>query len=298
LYSTYNKKVSGGVIMNETIRLNTGISIPRIGFGTWEITPDSAAKAAVASALEAGYRLIDTAQMYGNERGVGEAIRESGIPREEIFVTTKLWNADQGHQSALEAFDASLERLGLDYVDLYLIHWPADFRSGDAETNRQRRRQTWKAFEELAKKKRVHNIGVSNFVVHHLEELLQHANVMPAVNQVELHPFIFEEQRPIVEFCQQHDILVEAYSPLSHGGRVNDPVVQAIAEEQDKTSAQVLLRWSIQHGAVPLPRSMNPDHIVENFQVFGFELSADDMHKLNKLTDKASRVAPDPHKMK
>lgn len=284
--------------MVEAARLNTGLQIPRIGFGTWEVTPDNAAKAAVAAALEAGYRLIDTAKIYGNERGVGEAIRESDIPREEIFVTTKLWNSDQGYESALNAFDATLERLGLDYVDLYLIHWPAGHHSGDAETNRTRRQQTWKAFEELAASKRARNIGVSNFVVHHLEELLQHANIVPAVNQIELHPFIFEEQRPIVEFCQQNDIVVEAYSPLSRGGRVNDPAVKAIADTHGKTGAQVMLRWAIQHGTVPLPRSVNPDHITENLQVFDFELTTEDMRELNKLTDKAARVAPDPHKMK
>lgn len=284
--------------MSKTVRLNTGLQMPHIGFGTWEITPDNVAKAAVAAALNAGYRLIDTAQMYRNERGVGEAIRESGIPREEVFVTTKLWTTDQGHESALAACEASLERLGLDYVDLYLIHWPAAFQGGDAESNRQRRRQTWRAFEELVESKRVRNIGVSNFVVHHLQELLEHANVLPAVNQIELHPFIFEEQRPVVEFCQQNDILVEAYSPLSRGGRVNDPAVQTIADTHGKTAPQVLLRWAIQHGTVPLPRSVNPDHIAENLQVFDFELTPEDMRKLNKLTDKSARVAPDPHKMK
>jgi len=284
--------------MTETVQLNTGLQIPRIGFGTWQVTPDSAAKAAVAAALEAGYRLVDTALMYNNERGVGEAIRESSLEREDIFLTTKLWNDHQGYQSAFDGFAMSLQRLGLDYVDLYLIHWPADFRSDDLETNRKRRKDSWRALEELHKNGTAKSIGVSNFTVRHLEELLQYANIVPAVNQIELHPFIFEEQRPIVEFCQQNDITVEAYSPLSRGGRVNDPAVQAIAEAHGKTGAQVMLRWAIQHGTVPLPRSTNPDHIAENLQVFDFELTPDDMRELNKLTDKSARVAPDPHKMK
>lgn len=274
--------------MAEMLQLNTGKSIPRIGFGTWQILPNGVAKQAVAVALKAGYRLIDTAKLYGNETGVGEAIRESGIPREEIFVTTKLWNDDQGHDSTLEAFDASLNRLGLDYIDLYLIHWPAT----------PERHDSWEALTELYKGGRARNVGVSNYTIHHLQELLENTtDVLPAVNQIEFHPFVYEEQRPIVEFCQQHDIIVEAYSPLAHGGRVNDPSVQAIAGRLGKTNAQVLLRWAIQHDTVPLPRSTNPEHIAENLQVFDFELTLEDMHALNSLTD-GTRVAPNPHKMR
>lgn len=285
--------------MTGTYRLNTDDRIPKIGFGTWEVTPDSAAQAAVSEALKAGYRLIDTALMYNNERGVGQAIRESSLNRDGLFVTTKLWSDHLGYQSALDGFETSLTRLGLDYVDLYLIHWPASFQhQDDKENNQKLRRDSWKAMEEIAKSGRARNIGVSNFVVHHLEELLQHANVLPAVNQIEFHPFIFEEQRPIVEFCQKYEIRVEAYSPLSRGGRVKDPVVQKIAQTHGKTSAQVLIRWALQHDTVPLPRSTNPDHIAENLEVFDFELTPDDMHILNRLTDSAARVAPDPHKMK
>lgn len=274
--------------MAEVLKLNTGGGIPRIGFGTYQIASDTAAKEAVAAALAAGYRLIDTARLYGNEVGVGEAIRESGIPREEIFVTTKLWNDDQGHKSTLEAFGASIKRLGLDYVDLYLIHWPAT----------PRRQHSWNALVELYKSGWARNVGVSNYTIRHLQELLENTtDVVPAVNQIEFHPFVFEEQRPIVEFCQQHGIIVEAYSPLARGGRVNDPAVTSIAKRLGKTNAQILLRWCIQHDTVPLPRSTNPEHMAENLQVFDFDLTLDDMHALNNLTD-GTRVAPDPHKMK
>lgn len=273
--------------MAESLELNTGKSIPRIGFGTWQISPDSAAKQAVAAALAAGYRLIDTAKLYGNETGVGEAIRESGIPREEIFVTTKLWNDDQGYESTLEAFEASLRRLGLDYVDLYLIHWPAT----------PERQDSWKALTELHKSGRARNVGVSNYTIRHLQELLANTtDAVPAVNQIEFHPFVYEEQRSIVEFCRQHGIVVEAYSPLARGGRVDDPAVQTIADAHGKTNAQILLRWAIQHDTVPLPRSTNSDHIIENLNVFDFELSPEDMHVLNNLTD-GTRVAPNPHKL-
>lgn len=284
--------------MDETLQLNSGKHIPRIGFGTWQVTPDSTARAAVAAALKTGYRLIDTAQMYNNEQGVGEAIRESGIKRDELFVTTKLWTDHLGHQSALDAFDASLGRLGLDYVDLYLVHWPAAFGSSDQVANKQLRQDTWRAFEEIYKSGRARSIGVSNFVVHHLEELLGYANVLPAVNQIELHPFIYEEQRPIVEFCQRQEIVIEAYSPLSRGGHVNDPVVVKIAEAHHKTGAQVLVRWALQHDTVPLPRSTNPQHMLENAEVFDFKLSSEEMHALNGLTDSSARVAPDPYKLK
>jgi 2,5-diketo-D-gluconate reductase A len=283
--------------MAETFRLNTGSQIPKIGFGTWEVAPEDVTDA-VSSALKAGYRLIDTAQMYNNEEGVGKSIRESGIERNDIFLTTKLHPNSYGHQSALEAFEASLSRLGLEYVDLYLMHWPAPFGSSDAGTNSRLRKETWHAFEEIHKSGRAKSIGVSNFVVHHLEELMQYANVLPAVDQIELHPFVYEEQRPIVEACQKYEIVVEAYSPLSRGGRINDPVVGKIAEAHNVTNAQVLIRWAIQHDTVPLPRSTNPEHITENFKVFDFELTADDMHTLNGLTDGSARVAPDPHHMK
>lgn len=285
--------------MAESFRLNTGSQIPKIGFGTYQVTPSSAAQAAVSSALDAGYRLIDTALMYNNEQGVGQAIRESGIDRNELFVTTKLWSDLLGYQSALDGFETSLTRLGLEYVDLYLIHWPASMLHQDDKENNQRlRRDTWRAMEEIAKSGRAKNIGVSNYVVHHLEELLKYANVLPAVNQIEFHPFVYEAQRPIVEMCQKYEIRVEAYSPLSRGGWANDHTVQEIAQAYDKTGAQVLIRWAMQHDTVSLPRSTNPRHIVENLDVFDFTLTPEDMHALNGLTNSSGRVAPDPHKMK
>ncbi len=285
--------------MVETFRLNTGGHIPKIGFGTWEITPDDAAQGAVAAALNAGYRLVDTALMYNNEKGVGQAIRDSSIKRDELFITTKLWSDHLGYQSTLDAFETSLTQLGLEYVDLYLIHWPASFlHQGDKENNQRLRKDTWRAMEEVSKSGRARNIGVSNFVVYHLEELMKYANILPAVDQIEFHPFIYEEQRPIVEMCQKYGILVEAYSPLSRGGRINDPVIQKIAQAHNKTSAQVLVRWALQHDTLPLPRSTNPDHIAENLDIFDFELTPEDMHTLNGLTDSSARVAPDPHKMK
>jgi diketogulonate reductase-like aldo/keto reductase len=283
--------------MAESMRLNTGSHIPKIGFGTWEVAPRDVTNA-VSTALKVGYRLIDTAQMYNNEEGVGTAIRESGIDRSDIFLTTKLHPNSYGHRNALEAFEASLSRLGLEYVDLYLMHWPAPFGSNDAAVNSRLRKETWHAFEEIHKSGRAKNIGVSNFVVHHLEELMQYANVLPAVDQIELHPFVYEEQRPIVESCQKYEIIIEAYSPLSRGGHINDPVVGKIAEAHGKTNAQVLIRWGLQHDAVPLPRSINLDHITENFDVFDFELTAAEMRTLNGLTDSSARVAPDPHHMK
>jgi methylglyoxal/glyoxal reductase len=269
------------------LRLNTGGTMPNIGFGTWGITPGADTKEMVKAALLAGYRLIDTARAYGNEADVGEAIRESGIPREEIFVTTKLWNSDQGYESALRAFGGSLERLGLEYIDLYLIHWPAT----------PRRQSSWHALRELYKSKRARSVGVSNYTVRHMRELLEDTDVVPAVNQIEIHPFVYDEQRPIVEFCQQHDIVVEAYSPLARGSRVRNPQIRAIAERLGKTPAQVLLRWCIQHDTVPLPRSNSTGHITENFAVFDFELSSEDMHTLDGMND-GGRVAPDPHKMR
>lgn len=284
--------------MAEMHRLNTGNFIPRIGFGTWEIIPNNVAQTVVNLALRAGYRLVDTAQMYDNEQGVGQAVREVGVDRGDIFVTTKLSPTSFGHQRALKAFDTSLSKLGLEYVDLYLMHWPAPFGSQDLGVNRKLRHDTWLALESIHKSGRARNIGVSNFVVRHLEELMHYARVLPAVNQVELHPFIFEEQRPIVEFCQKYEIVIEAYSPLSRGGSLSNSVVRKIAVAHGKTNAQVLIRWAIQHDTVPLPKSANPQHITENFNVFDFELTLDEMRSINGLTGGAVRVAPDPHNMK
>lgn len=269
--------------MSDQHILNNDIPIPGIGFGTWQIRFNGHAKKAVEVALGAGYRLIDTARIYGNEKGVGRAIRESGIAREEIFVTTKLWNFDQGYDKTIRAFESSLNNLGLEYIDLYLIHWPVP----------DKRLESWRAMEGIYKSGRMRSIGVSNFTVSHLEELLQHAEVTPAVNQIEFHPFIYNDQKKLLDYCQQQGIIIEAYSPLAHGERLHDPVITAIASGHQKTNAQVLLRWCIQHGTVPLPKSSHLERIAENLAVFDFELTDGDMDKLNGLSD-GSRTCWDP----
>jgi len=266
----------------KTRRLNTGVSIPAIGFGTWEI-PNSETAEAVATALKTGYRLIDTAKLYGNEQGVGKAVRESGIPREEIFVTTKLWNDEHDYGSALKAFDASLTRLGLDYIDLYLIHWPATRRRGEA----------WKALTELHRAGKAKAIGVSNYTIEHLRQLMSESDIVPAVNQVEFHPYIYDQQKELLEFCKQHGIVVEAYSPLARVSSDYRPEITNIANRLGKTEQQVFLRWCIQRGTVPLPRSQNPEHIEDNFDVFDFELCDEDMEELNIVSD-GIRVTWDP----
>nr|AIA18107.1 Aldo/keto reductase family [uncultured bacterium] len=267
----------------ETYTLTTGRSVPAIGFGTWKITPDSEAKRCVTEALKAGYRVIDTAKIYGNERGVGEAIRESDIPRDELFVTTKLWNDDQGRHSTIKACQASLDRLGLDYVDLYLIHWPAS----------KRRFASWQDMAELLKQGKIKAAGVSNFTVEHLQELQAMSGLEPAVNQVEFHPYIYEQQNELLSYCKQQNILVEAYSPLSRLGDANTDTIKEIAGRINKTVQQVVLRWCIQHGTLPLPRSTNAEHIQHNFEVFDFQLSDKHMQTLNGLSD-GERVTWDP----
>jgi diketogulonate reductase-like aldo/keto reductase len=265
------------------IKLNTGAEMPQIGFGTWQIESQEAAANSVHTALEAGYRLIDTAKIYGNEEGVGKGIKGSGIAREEIFVTTKLWNGDQGYQSALKAFDASLERLGMDYIDLYLIHWPAT----------DKRAESWKALQEIYKSGRAKAVGVSNYTVGHLEELLAEFDTVPAVNQVEFHPFIYDEQKELLEFCKQKGIVLEAYSPLARAHNMENPALVAIAKRHAKTPAQIMLRWAIQHGTVPIPKSSNTQRIKENFMLFDFELAKEEIHTIDMLSG-GNRVTWDP----
>lgn len=257
------------------LELNNGNKMPVFGFGTWQLSEGREAVDAITTVLEAGYRLIDTAKIYGNERSIGEAINASGIPREEIFVTTKLWTAEQGYDSALTAFDESLQRLGLDYIDLYLIHWPGH-DSG-------RRLDSWRAFEEIQANGRVKNIGVSNFMVNHLHELAAKSNTVPSVNQIEFHPFIYDKQAPVLEYCAKHNIVVEAYSPLARGRKVDDPRIGTIAEKHGKSNAQVMLRWALQHKTVPIPKSSHPGRIKENLDVFDFELTKQDMAELDSL---------------
>ncbi|HET8708682.1 MAG TPA: aldo/keto reductase [Candidatus Saccharimonadales bacterium] len=269
----------------QTYELANGQKIPAIGFGTWEVKPSDTVDA-VRAAIADGYRLIDTAKIYGNEREVGEAVEFVDVPREELFITTKLWNEDQGYDSTRQAFETSMEKLGLDYLDLYLIHWPATARRSDS----------WRAMSELCDEGLVKAIGVSNFTVRHLEELKSDSLPVPHVNQVEFHPFIYEQQKELLEYCKQHDILIEAYSPLSRAVKLDNEAINRIADRSGKSPSQVILRWCLQHGTVPLPRSTNPEHIKENIAVFDFELTDEDMSILDALSD-GQRVTWDPEDM-
>ncbi|MFH8294225.1 aldo/keto reductase [Streptomyces sp. NPDC018059] len=257
--------------------------MPQLGFGVWQV-PDDEAETAVATALEAGYRSIDTAAIYGNEEGTGKAIAASGVAREELFVTTKLWNGDQGHDSTLRAFDTSLEKLGLDYVDLYLIHWPLPSKDSYVDT--------YKAFEKIHADGRAKSIGVSNFLPEHLERLLAETSVIPAVNQIELHPHL--QQRASREYHAKQGIATEAWSPLGQGkGLLEVPAIVAIARKHGRTPAQIVLRWHIQLGNVVIPKSVTPSRIKENIDVFDFELDPEDMAAISALNEDR-RIGPDP----
>ncbi|MFI0226658.1 aldo/keto reductase [Streptomyces lydicus] len=265
------------------ITLNNGIAMPQLGFGVWQI-PDDEAFTAVGQALETGYRSIDTAAIYGNEEGTGKALAASGIPREELFVTTKLWNSDQGHDSTLRAFDASLGKLGLEYVDLYLIHWPLPAQDNYVAT--------YQALEKIQAEGRAKAIGVSNFQPAHLERLLAETSVVPAVNQIELHPQF--QQAESRAFHARHRIATEAWSPLGQGkGLLEDPTIGRLAAKYGKTAAQVVLRWHLQLGNVVIPKSVTPSRIAENIDVFGFELDGEDLAALAGL-DAGKRLGPDP----
>lgn len=257
--------------------------MPPIGLGTWDLKPDGVAVDAVLYALGAGYRLIDTAAMYGNEQAIGEAIRASSIPRKEITVVTKVWNDDQGYERTLQACQRSLAKLGLDYIDVYLIHWPASTRRHDS----------WRAMEKMYKDGLIKAAGVSNYTIDHLEELRERSDLLPAVNQVEFHPYIFEQQVDLLDYCQQLGIVVQAYSPLSRLQHRPSNAIKALAARHHRTPQQVFIRWSIEHGTVPLPRSSRADHIDSNFEVFDFELDKYDMEILNSLST-GSRVTWDP----
>jgi diketogulonate reductase-like aldo/keto reductase len=260
--------------MEETVRLNTGAEMPAIGFGTWHLAAGDEAYGATTEALKVGYRFVDTAALYGNEASVGRAIRESEVPREEIWLTTKVWNIDQGYERTIAAYEYSLARLGLDKVDLYLIHWPAT----------EARRESWRAMEEMYREEKVRNIGVSNFSIDDLEDLRGQAHMVPAVNQIEFHPLNYHEQLPLINYCKDHGVIVEAYSPLSRGGVGEQRLFEKIGRKYDKSAAQVVLRWCIQHSTVPIPKSAQVAHIRENFAVFDFELDTDDMRDIDALT--------------
>lgn len=258
-------------VSNTFVTLNSGARIPQVGLGVWQA--GGATKKAVAAALAAGYRHVDTAAVYGNEAPVGAAIAESGLSRSEVFVTTKLWNQNQGYDAALKAFDGSLQRLKLDYVDLYLIHWPVAGL----------RLESWRALEQLFSEKRARSIGVSNFLLPHLQELQGVAKVMPAVNQIELTPFL--QRRDTVAWCQKLGIRLEAYSPLTRGQRLDHAVVLELARKLGRSPAQVLLRWGVQHGFVVLPKSVHSERISENAALFDFELDAASMERLDGLEE-------------
>ncbi|MDX6317212.1 MAG: hypothetical protein QOD35_612 [Nocardioidaceae bacterium] len=266
-----------------SLTFNNGVEIPQVGFGVF-LVPSEETKAAVSSALETGYRHIDTAKIYGNEEAVGEAIAESPVDREDIFVTTKCWNDDQGYDSARKAFDASMQRLGFDYLDLYLIHWPVP--------SQDRYVETWKALESLYSEGRVRAIGVSNFQPPHLQRLFDETDIVPAINQIELHPWL--QQRELRAFHAEHGIVTEAWSPLAAGGDfLDDPTIATIAKKHEVSPAQVILRWHLDLGNVIIPKSVNPSRMASNMDLFGFELDDDDRSDIAGL-DKGHRVGPDP----
>lgn len=266
-----------------TVTFHDGQSIPQLGLGVWQ-TPNDTAVTAVQAAIEAGYRHVDTAMIYDNEVGVGEGIRRSGIDRKEIFVTTKLWNSDQGFDSALKAGGQSLKRLGLDYVDLYLIHWPAPRRGLFVDS--------WRALIRLKEEGRARSIGVSNFPAELLERLIGETGVVPVLNQIELHPRF--QQRALREFHAKHGMATESWSPLGQGKLLDDPAITAIAAKHKRTPAQVIIRWHLDSKLIVIPKSVTPSRIVENFQVFDFNLDADDLAAIGKLDSARGRIGPDP----
>ncbi len=265
-----------------TVALRDGVEIPQLGFGVFQVPPEDTQET-VEEALAAGYRHIDTAGAYRNEAGVGAALAAAGLPREEVFVTTKLWNSEQGYDSTLAAFEKSLERLGLDRVDLYLIHWPMP--------SEDRYLDTWRAFERIDEEGRARSIGVSNFRIEDLERLETEAGKQPTLNQVELHPRL--QQTELRAWHAEHGVATEAWSPLAQGELLDDDTIETIAAHHEKTPAQTILRWHLQLGNVVIPKSVTPERIRENFDVFDFELSEDDMAAVARL-DAGDRTGPDP----
>ncbi len=259
--------------LQSTTTLHNGVKMPWIGLGVFKVQDGEEVVNSIKAAIEAGYRSIDTAAIYGNEEGVGRAIAESSVTREELFITTKVWNSNHGYEATLNAFDESMKKLGLDYLDLFLIHWPLPSQDKYVET--------WKALEKLYKDGRVRAIGVSNFKIHHLEDILANCEIKPMVNQVEYHPRF--NQRVLHEFCKKHEIQLEAWSPLMQGGLLEEPILVELAQKYNKSTAQIIIRWDLQTGVVTIPKSTKPHRIVENADVFDFELSQEDMDQIDTL---------------
>jgi diketogulonate reductase-like aldo/keto reductase len=268
--------------LHRPIKLHNGVEIPRIGFGTFKIEDGNIVINAVKAALDSGYRLIDTASIYGNEKGVGRAIEESGIPREDISLATKVWNTDQGYESTLSAFDESLERLRTEYLDMYLIHWPKPLSI-----------ETWKAMEKLYKDGKVRAIGVSNFMIHHLEPLLASCEIIPMLNQVELHPQFPQDE--LREFCKKYNIVIESWGPLMQGRIFEVKLMKELSAKYNKTIAQVALRWHLQLGVISIPKSTKPERIKSNIDIFDFEISDEDMKRIESL--KGDRIGAHPDKI-
>ncbi|PFP24674.1 aldo/keto reductase [Bacillus sp. AFS073361] len=271
--------------LKDTTTLHNGVKMPWVGLGVFKVNEGEEVVQSVKAAIKNGYISIDTAAIYKNEEGVGQAIKESGVPREELFITSKVWNSDQGYESTLAAFETSLNKLGTEFLDLYLIHWPGKNKYKD----------TWKALEKLYKDGRVRAIGVSNFLVHHLEDLISTAEIKPMVNQVEFHPHL--TQKELLAYCKKEGIQMEAWSPLKQGQLLNEPVLEDLAHKYNKSVAQVILRWDLQHGVVTIPKSIKEHRIIENADLFDFELSAEDMEKIDGL-NQDSRAGSHPDTMR
>ncbi|MEH7349344.1 aldo/keto reductase [Gottfriedia acidiceleris] len=271
--------------LKETVTLHNGVKMPRLGLGVFKVSDGEEVVESVKAAIRNGYISIDTAAIYKNEEGVGQAIKESGIAREELFVTSKVWNSDQGYETTLQAFETSLNLLGLDYLDLYLIHWPGVDKYKD----------TWKALEKLYKDGRVRAIGVSNFQIHHLQNLMSDCEIKPMVNQVEFHPHL--SQKELLAFCKNEGIQMEAWSPLKQGQLLEEPVLTKIAQKYNKSVAQVILRWDLQHDVVTIPKSIKEHRIVENANIFDFELTQEDMENIDSL-NQDSRAGSHPDTMR
>ncbi|WP_226038251.1 aldo/keto reductase [Aquibacillus saliphilus] len=264
-----------------TRKLHNGVEIPAVGLGVFKMEDGTSVYEAVKSALDIGYRHIDTASFYENEEGVGKAIRDSGVPREEIFITTKVWNDEQGYEEALVAFQRSLDRLQLDYVDLYLVHWPVPGKYKD----------TWRALEKLYREGKARAIGVSNFLPHHLEDLLTSVEIKPMANQIELHPQLTQVETR--KYCEKHNIVVEAWSPLGKARYLDEPVLMELATKYKKTPAQIIIRWDYQSGIVTIPKSIQRSRQTDNADIFDFELSAEDIKKIDRL-NQDKRTGPHP----